>query len=110
MPCACDVRKRSEVEQALQKVEDKWGRVDILVNCAGVMFFTLMKNLHYDEWEQTIDINCKGTVNVCGAVFPHMLSAKSGHIINLSSDAAKTVFPALTVYNAAKAFVSVFSK
>merc|ERR1712203_1106932 len=76
----------------------------------GVMYFTLMKNLHYDEWEQTIDINCKGTVNACGAVLPHMLAAKTGHIVNISSDAAKTLFPALTVYNAAKSFVSVFTK
>merc|ERR1719162_997580 len=74
------------------------------------MFFTLMKNLHYDEWDQTIDINCKGTVNVAGGVFPHMLAAKKGHIINISSDAAKTVFPALTVYNAAKSYVQILSK
>lgn len=84
--------------------------MDILVNCAGVMYFTMMKNLHYDEWEQTVDINCKGVVNTCGAVFPIMLEAKTGHIINISSDAAKTIFPALSVYNASKAFVAVFSK
>jgi len=92
------------------QVKEELGRVDILVNCAGVMYFTMMKNLHYDEWEQTIDINCKGVVNTCGAVFPVMLEAKTGHIVNISSDAAKTIFPALSVYNASKAFVAVFSK
>jgi len=45
-----------------------------------------------------------------GAVLPHMLSAGCGHIINISSDAARTIFPALAVYNASKAFVSTFSK
>jgi NADP-dependent 3-hydroxy acid dehydrogenase YdfG len=74
------------------------------------MYFTLMKNQHYDEWEQTIDTNCKGVVNLCGAVLPHMLSASTGHIINISSDAARTIFPALAVYNASKAFVNIFTK
>ena len=92
------------------QVKQELGRVDILVNCAGVMYFTMMKNLHYDEWEQTIDINCKGVVNTCGAVLPIMLDAKTGHIVNISSDAAKTIFPALSVYNASKAFVAVFTK
>merc|ERR1719162_2949216 len=74
------------------------------------MFFTLMKNLHYDEWDQTIYVCVTGTTNCCAALFPAMVERKSGHIVNISSDAAKTVFPALTVYNAAKAFVSVFTK
>ena len=107
---ACDVVKRGDVKAMVDGVVDAHGAVDVVVNCAGVMYFTLMKNLKYDQWEQTIDINCKGTVNVCGAALPHMLGAKAGHFVNISSDAAKTLFGALTVYNAAKAFVSVFSK
>lgn len=105
-----DVVQRAGVQAAVDEVFAEHGRVDVLVNCAGVMYFTMMKNLHYDEWEQTIDINCKGTVNTCGAVLPVMLEAKSGHIVNISSDAAKTIFPALSVYNASKAFVAVFTK
>eukprot|EP00966_Prymnesium_polylepis_P186882 4331960-Prymnesium_polylepis.1 len=105
-----DVVNRAAVHAMVADVVAKHGRIDLLVNCAGVMYFTLMKNLHYDEWEQTIDINCKGVVNTSGAVLPHMLGAKCGHVINISSDAARTVFPALTVYNAAKSFVQVFSK
>lgn len=105
-----DVVDRRSVQAMVDEVKAELGRVDILVNCAGVMYFTMMKNLHYDEWEQTIDINCKGVVNTCGAVFPIMLEAKTGHIVNISSDAAKTIFPALSVYNASKAFVAVFTK
>lgn len=105
-----DVVQRAGVQAMVDEVHAEHGRVDILVNCAGVMYFTMMKNLHYDEWEQTIDINCKGTVNTCGAVLPVMLEAKTGHIVNISSDAAKTIFPALSVYNASKAFVAVFTK
>jgi len=107
---AADVTDRKAIHAVVNEVVSTHKKVDIIVNCAGVMYFTLMKNEHYDEWEQTIDINCKGTVNACGAVFPHMLKAKTGHIVNISSDAARTVFPALTVYNAAKSFVQVFSK
>ncbi|KAH8086123.1 hypothetical protein JL720_7324 [Aureococcus anophagefferens] len=92
---ACDVVKRGDVKAMVDGVVDAHGAVDVVVNCAGVMYFTLMKNLKYDQWEQTIDVNCKGT---------------AGHFVNISSDAAKTLFGALTVYNAAKAFVSVFSK
>lgn len=105
-----DVTKRVQVQETVDAVVAEHGRVDVLVNCAGVMYFTLMKNLHYEEWEQTVDINCKGVMNSCGAVLPVMLGARRGHIVNISSDAARTLFPALTVYNAAKAFVATFTK
>lgn len=105
-----DVTKRASVQAAIDKVISDSKKIDIVVNCAGVMYFTLMKNQKVDEWEQTIDINCKGVVNMCGASLPHMLAAGAGHIVNISSDAARTIFPALSVYNASKAFVQVFTK
>ena len=105
-----DVVDRNAVHAMVKQVRSEQKRVDILVNCAGVMYFTMMKNLHYDEWQQQIDINCSGLVNACGADLPGMLEAKTGHIVNISSDAAKAVFPALSVYNASKAFVAMFSK
>eukprot|EP00300_Choanocystis_sp_HF-7_P025682 c27775_g1_i1.p1 GENE.c27775_g1_i1~~c27775_g1_i1.p1 ORF type:complete len:265 (-),score=66.42 c27775_g1_i1:35-829(-) len=106
-----DVSKRGDVVESVQKAEQAFGApVDILVNAAGVMYFTLMKNLHWDEWEQMTDVNCKGLVNSCGAVLSSMIQRRSGHIVNISSDAARTVFPALSVYNATKAFVTTFSK
>lgn len=110
IPLECDVADAAAVRGLVKDVMDRCGRIDVVANCAGVMYFTLMKNLLFDQWKQTIDTNCSGTVNVCGAVLPFMLSRKSGHIINVSSDAAKQVFPALAVYNASKAFVAVFSK
>jgi thioester reductase-like protein len=110
VPMPCDVTSRKAVHDMIGKVEARLGQIDIVVNCAGVMFFTLMKNLHYEEWEQTIEVNCKGVVNVCGATLPAMMKAGSGHFVNISSDAAKTLFPALTVYNASKAFVNTFSR
>ncbi|KAF4659006.1 hypothetical protein FOL47_007762 [Perkinsus chesapeaki] len=105
-----DVTSQDSVKSLFQKVSAEFGAVDIVVNCAGVMYFTLHRSQHWDEWEKTIDINCKGVVYTSGAVLPSMLERKAGHIINVSSDAAVTVFPALAVYNASKAFVHVFSK
>mmetsp|Transcript_78668 Transcript_78668/g.138742 ORF Transcript_78668/g.138742 Transcript_78668/m.138742 type:complete len:299 (-) Transcript_78668:50-946(-) len=106
----CDVVDAAAVHAMVDDVVKQLGKVDIVVNCAGVMYFTLMRNLLYKQWKQTIDTNCTGTVNVCGAVLPFMLSAKSGHVVNVSSDAARQIFPALAVYNASKAFVNTFSK
>jgi len=106
----CDVVNRSATHTLIDKVIQQYEKVDVLANCAGVMYFTLLRNLHYQEWEDTIDVNCKGVVNMSGAVLPKMVTARSGHIINISSDAAKQLFPALAVYNASKAFVNIFSK
>jgi NADP-dependent 3-hydroxy acid dehydrogenase YdfG len=112
---ACDVSKRQDAEQMVKWVEDGCGTgsrsdIDILINAAGVMYFTLMKNSQVEQWEQTIDINCKGVVNCSGSAIKRMIPNKSGHIVNISSDASRTVFPALSVYNASKAFVTTFSK
>jgi NADP-dependent 3-hydroxy acid dehydrogenase YdfG len=76
------------------------------------MYFTLMKTQKIGDWHKMIDTNCKGVVNMCGLVIPHFLANPSGekHVINISSDAARTVFPCLAVYNASKAFVQTFSK
>lgn len=107
---ACDVANSRAVHSLVGMLMERFGRIDVLANCAGVMYFTLMRNLLYDQWKQTIDTNCTGTVNTCGAVLPFMLAAEAGHIVNVSSDAARQVFPALAVYNASKAFVNTFSK
>jgi NADP-dependent 3-hydroxy acid dehydrogenase YdfG len=93
-----------------ESLKSSVGTVDIVINCAGVMYFTLTKNMRWDDWEQTIDVNCKGTVNSCGAALPYLLEKKAGHIVNISSDAARQTFPALTVYNASKTFVHEYSK
>ncbi|ETL30563.1 hypothetical protein L914_16418 [Phytophthora nicotianae] len=105
-----DVTKRQEVQNLVTKAEETFGAVDILVNNAGVMPFELMKNINQDSWERTIDINCKGTLNGVAAVLPKMLARKSGHIVNISSDAGRKVFPGLGVYSASKMFVEGISQ
>jgi len=79
--------------------------ISILVNNAGVMHYTYMRNLKEDEWEQAVDVNCKGVLNGIGAVLTGMLERGRGHIINISSDAGRKAFPGLAVYSGTKFFV-----
>jgi NADP-dependent 3-hydroxy acid dehydrogenase YdfG len=65
--CPCDVADRAAVHAAFAQVREGLGPVDILINAAGCMYFTLMKNEHFGEWEQMIDVNAKGVVNCAGA-------------------------------------------
>ncbi|KAF5229701.1 hypothetical protein FANTH_14108 [Fusarium anthophilum] len=100
-----DVTKKSNVESLMNKVNTELGPVDIFVNCAGVMYFTMMANSYTDQWEQTVDVNCKGLLHCLSSAVPGMLSRKSGHIVTISSDAGRKVFPGLGVYSASKSFI-----
>ncbi len=105
-----DVTDRGRVRALVKSVEEELGPVEMLVNCAGVMYYTLMKNLHEDDWERTVDVNCKGALNCIGAVLPGMISRGRGHIVTISSDAGRKVFPGLAVYSASKFFVEALSQ
>lgn len=105
-----DVTDRGQVRALVERVEDELGPVDALVNCAGVMYYTLMKNVREDEWDRTVEVNCKGALNCVGAVLPGMIERGRGHIITISSDAGRVVFPGLAVYSASKFFVEALSK
>jgi NADP-dependent 3-hydroxy acid dehydrogenase YdfG len=74
------------------------------------MYFTLMKNLREEEWERTVDVLCKGMLNCLGAVLGGMLERGQGHIVTISSDAGRKVFPGLAVYSGAKFFVEGVSQ
>ncbi|MDP8978620.1 MAG: SDR family oxidoreductase [Actinomycetota bacterium] len=105
-----DVTDRTQVEALLERAEAELGPVDILVNCAGVMYYTLMRNLHEEHWRRTVDVNCLGLLHCVGAVLPGMLDRGRGHILTISSDAGRTVFPGLAVYSGTKFFVEAVSR
>ena len=105
-----DVTDRGRVRKLVARAESELGPVDALVNCAGVMFYTLMKNGREDEWERTVEVNCQGVLNCVGAVLPGMLERGRGHIVTISSDAGRVVFPGLSVYSASKSFVEALSR
>ncbi|EST05382.1 Acyl carrier protein-like protein [Kalmanozyma brasiliensis GHG001] len=100
-----DVVARDQVESLMQTTTDVLGPIDIIVSCAGVMYFTMMHNVQVNEWEQTVDVNCKGLLNVLSTALPRLLPRKAGHIVAISSDAGRKVFPGLGVYSASKFFV-----
>jgi NADP-dependent 3-hydroxy acid dehydrogenase YdfG len=105
-----DVTDREQVRSLVARAEEELGPVEILVNCAGVMYYTLMKNVREEEWERTVEVNCKGALNCVGAVLPGMLERERGHIVTISSDAGRKVFPGLAVYSASKFFVEALSQ
>ena len=106
-----DVTSRPSVENLVSAAEEQFGAgVDILVNVAGVMYFTMMKNCQCDEWDRTVDVNCKGVLNGFGAVLGGMVKRGSGHIVTISSDAGRRIFPSLSVYCASKYFVEALSE
>jgi len=105
-----NVTDRDQAHSLVARAEEELGPVEILVNCAGVMYYTLMKNRREEEWERTVEVNCKGTLNCVGAVLPGMLQRGRGHIVTISSNAGRKVFPGLAVYSASKFFVEALSQ
>lgn len=80
-----DVTDHHSVEQAVSTVTDRLGRLDILVNAAGIGMMGRMECLTLEDWRRVIDINLWGTINTNRAVYPHMLERGSGHIVNIAS-------------------------
>jgi NADP-dependent 3-hydroxy acid dehydrogenase YdfG len=79
------------VRDGVQHTESLLGPVDILVNSAGILYYTLMKNLHIKEWQQMVDVNVKGVLTCVGAVLGRMVERRQGHIVNISSDGGRKV-------------------
>lgn len=99
---ATDVTKPDEVNSLVQLALDEYGKVDVLLNNAGLMPQSFLGDNKVDEWNQTIDVNLKGVLYGIGAVVPSMRAQKSGHIINVASIAGHKVNPGGAVYCATK--------
>jgi 3-oxoacyl-[acyl-carrier protein] reductase len=82
---ALNVRRRDEIKAVAAKALEAYGRIDILVNVAGVTSFGSAADLDPEEWERVLDINLKGSFQCCQAVLPAMKAQRYGRIINLGS-------------------------
>ncbi|MCE5008510.1 MULTISPECIES: SDR family oxidoreductase [Staphylococcus] len=97
-----DVTQPDEVNALIKTAYKDFGRVDVLINNAGLMPQSFLEKNKQDEWNQMIDVNIKGVLYGIGAVLPYMREQKSGHIINLASVAGHVVFPGSAVYSGTK--------
>ena len=93
-----DVTKHSQVQALADETLKQYGKIDVMVNNAGIMPLSRLDQLLVEEWDRTIDINIKGVLYGIAAVLPAMQKAQSGHIINISSVAGHLVFPNAAVY------------
>ena len=105
----CDVRDPGRVALAMATVVSRFGRIDALVNAAGVGVGAPVSDLPHDEWDRIIGINLTGVFNCCKAVIPHMKATGGGWIINISSLSSTGPFPGGAAYVASKAGVNAFS-
>ncbi|MBU6497992.1 MAG: SDR family oxidoreductase [Rhodospirillales bacterium] len=105
-----DVTDRTQVKALVEHAYTLHGRVDVLINNAGIMPHSPLQRLKIDDWEQMIDVNLKGTLYGIAAALPHMIRQESGHIINVSSVAGHKVRPGSAVYAATKTAIRVISE
>jgi amino acid adenylation domain-containing protein/thioester reductase-like protein len=100
-----DVTNKAQVDSLMQTTTNALGPIDMLICCAGVMYYTLMANANTEQWDETVNVNCKGLLHSLASTVPGMLFRGKGHIVVISSDAGRKVFPGLGVYSASKFFV-----
>jgi NADP-dependent 3-hydroxy acid dehydrogenase YdfG len=104
-----DVTDRADVAAFAEAARQAWGRVDVIVNNAGIMPLSLMASLKVDEWDRMVDVNIKGALNGIAAVLPEMTARGAGHIINIASIGGLQVSPTAAVYCATKYAVRAIS-
>ncbi len=106
-----DVAKRAEVEAFVKGAVETFGRIDVIVNNAGIMPIAPIEALKVEEWDRQIDVNLKGVLYGVAAAMPQMQKQRSGHIINIASVYGIKVFaPGGVVYCATKAAVRVLTE
>jgi NADP-dependent 3-hydroxy acid dehydrogenase YdfG len=105
-----DVTQLEQVQRLVDQAVKSHGRVDVLLNNAGLMPHSLLERGKVADWDRMIDVNIRGVLYGIAAALPHMKVQKSGHIINVSSVAGHTVRPGGAVYSATKHAVRVISE
>lgn len=103
-----DVSDRAGMEEVGKRIQEQGG-ADILINNAGTMPISPIINGRVDEWEQMIDTNIKGVLYAINAVYPGMAERKEGHIVNISSVAARLTYQSAGVYGGTKHAVRAIS-
>jgi NAD(P)-dependent dehydrogenase (short-subunit alcohol dehydrogenase family) len=105
-----DVRDEGAIARAVEEVALRFGRIDILLNCAGTAGGGPVHVIPTDEWDRVLDVNLKGTFFACKLVLPRMLEQRSGSIINVASVEGIEGFEGGSAYNASKGGVMLLTR
>ena len=105
-----NVTDRQQVKELVDAAVQAYGRIDVIINNAGLMPQAPLERLQIDEWDRMIDVNIKEVLYGIAAALPHMKQQKAGHIINVSSVAGHKVGPGFAVYAATKYAVRALSE
>lgn len=107
---ACDVTKPEDCERLIQEAIDRYGRVDVLINCAGIIDVAPFQDQPLEAFEQAMQINFFGALHTVRAVLPHMQQARSGSIVNIGSIGGKIAVPHMLPYVASKFALTGFTE
>jgi len=105
-----DVTEVNQVKRLVDEAVKTFGRIDVMINNAGLMPHSPLERLKIDDWDRMIDVNLRGVLYGIAAALPYMKQQKSGHVINVSSVAGHKVRPGSAVYAATKTAVLVISE
>ncbi len=105
-----DVTNAQEVTAAVKQAQERFGRIDVLVNNAGIGYFGAIEESEETEYRRMFEINFFGLATVTNAVLPIMRAQRSGHIVNISSIGGMVAFPGVGFYNATKFAVTGYSE
>jgi len=106
----CDVSRRADVEAALQATLDAFGRVDVLINNAGIFRAAAFLDIAEDDWDAVLGVNLKGAFLVGQAVARAMAATGGGAIVNMSSVNGTTAIPNIASYNASKGGINQLTR
>lgn len=110
LPIVTDITDETQVNNLVQKVKTELGRVDIVVNNAGIALLGTIESGNPADWRRSFDINVLGLLYVTQAALPILKQQQSGHIVNISSVAGRTARAGIGVYNATKWGVNALSE
>ncbi|APM38917.1 non-ribosomal peptide synthetase [Clostridium kluyveri] len=97
-----DISSYNAMENAVKKIASEFGKIDVLVNNAGITKMAPFTDIKEEEWKRIVEVNLFGTYNLCCLTIPYFVKQKSGKIINLGSDSSFIGYPLMSAYSASK--------